>query len=263
MIFTGQSIAPGASTHRQGAAMLNEREMMRYGRQLTIKDWGIDAQEKLKKATVFIAGAGGLGSPLLYYLAVAGVGRLRVCDFDTIELSNLNRQILHPTKNVGRLKAESAGETLAAANGDVWIDVVKEKITRKNAAGLVGDARLIIDCLDNFEARHLLNRVSVEKRIPMVHAGVAGFQGQITFLDPPATPCLACFIPSKVKKEPVPIFGATPGVMGSMEAVEAIKYLTGLGDNLRNRLLLFDGAAMTFSTIKLSRNPKCKVCGGM
>jgi len=242
--------------------MLNEQELTRYGRQLSIQGWGIDAQEKLKKATVFIAGAGGLGSPLLYYLAVAGVGRLRVCDFDSIELSNLNRQILHPTARIGRAKAESAAETLAAANGDVAIEVIKEKITPKNAAALAGGADLIVDCLDNFDARHMLNRVSVEKRIPMVHAGVAGFQGQLTFLDPPATPCLACFIPAKVKKEPVPIFGATAGVIGSMQAVEVIKYLTGTGDNLRNRLLLYDGAAMTFSFIKLSRNPKCGVCGG-
>jgi len=242
--------------------MLTRDELTRYGRQLSIRGWGKEGQEKLKSSTVFVAGAGGLGSPLLYYLAVAGVGRLRVCDFDVIDLSNLNRQILHPTGRVGGLKAESARDTLENANGDVAINAITDEITPKNAAGLVGDADLIVDCLDNFEARHILNRVSVEKKIPMVHAGVEGFQGQITFLDPPSTACLACFIPGKIKKEAVPIFGATAGVMGSLEAVEVLKFLTGTGENLRNRLLLYDGAAMTFSAIKLSRNPKCGVCGG-
>ncbi len=243
--------------------MLSQNELTRYGRQLIIRDWGVEGQEKLKSSTVFVAGAGGLGSPLLYYLTVAGVGHLRICDFDHIELSNLNRQILHPTDRVGKLKAESARESLGAANGDAEITVLTEKITAKNAEEIVGHADIIVDCLDNFEARHILNEVSVKRHIPMVHAGVEGFQGQMTFLHPPETPCLACFIPGKVKKEAVPVFGATPGVMGSLEAVEVIKHLTGLGETLKNRLLLYDGLAMSFSTIRLTRNPKCAVCSGI
>ncbi len=242
--------------------MFTADELTRYGRQISIKGWGKEGQEKLNSSTVFVAGAGGLGSPLLYYLAVAGVGRIRICDFDKLELSNLNRQILHPTERVGRPKAESARDTLKSANGNVSVEVLLEKITAKNGASLVANADIIVDCLDNFEARHILNRVSVEKQVPMVHAGVEGFQGQITFLAPPATACLACFLPEKARKMSAPIVGATAGVMGALEAMEVLKHITGIGENLRNRLLIFSGGDMTFNTIKLSRNPKCGVCGG-
>lgn len=243
--------------------MIPNEEKIRYQRQMMIPHWGDEGQHKLSSATVFVAGAGGLGSPLLYYLTVAGVGKLRVCDFDSIELSNLNRQILHSSRRIGMNKAESAKLTLCEANEHVEIETIYDKIEKTNAAKLVKDADIIVDCLDNFETRQVLNKVCVEKRIPLVHAGVEGFRGQITFLNPPETACLACFIPLKVKKEKFPIVGATPGVIGALQAMEVIKYLTGIGDTLKNRLLLFDGMTMEFSTIKLTQNPKCRICEKM
>ncbi len=241
--------------------MLSSEEKIRYQRQMMIPQWGEEGQLKLKKSTVFIAGAGGLGSPLLYYLAVAGIGKIQICDFDAVELSNLNRQILHTTARIGRNKAESAQETLTPMNENIRVEIIKDKITKKNASKIIKDADLIIDCLDNFDTRHILNRISVETGKAMIHAGVEGFRGQITFLNPPQTPCLACFIPLKIKKEKFPIVGATPGVLGALQAMEAIKYLTGIGETLKNRLLLFDGITMEFSTIKLAQNPTCSICG--
>ncbi len=240
---------------------MNDKEKIRYERQMMIPHWGEEGQKKLTSATVFVAGAGGLGSPLLYYLAVAGIGHLRVCDFDAVELSNLNRQILHTSERIGMNKAESAQMTLKKANENIEIEIIKEKIEKHNVNNLVYGADIIIDCLDNFDTRHLLNRASVEMKIPFIHAGVEGLRGQITFLQPPETPCLACFIPMKVKKEKFPIVGATPGALGALQAMEAIKHLTGIGETLKNRLLLFDGITMEFSTIKLTKNPKCSVCG--
>lgn len=240
--------------------MLTEDEITRYKRQLSIGGWGIETQIKLKRSRVFIVGTGGLGSPLLFYLTVAGVGNLTICDFDTIELSNLNRQILHSDTNIDMQKVDSAFSTLMDRNRNTSITRIYEKLTRKNADKLIGNAALIIDCLDNFKARHILNEYSVKKGIPMIHAGVSEFQGQITFLHPPKTACLACFYPHTPKKEPVPIIGATAGVLGSLQAIEAIKYLTGIGENLRNRLLFWDGLEMRFESVVLAKNKNCKIC---
>lgn len=240
--------------------MLTEDEITRYKRQISIKGWGIETQIKLKHARVFIAGTGGLGSPLLFYLTVAGVGNLIICDFDTIELSNLNRQILHSDTNIDMQKVDSAFSTLKDRNRNTSITRIYEKLTRKNAEKLIGSAALIIDCLDNFQTRHVLNEYSVKKGIPMIHAGVSEFQGQITFLHPPKTACLACFYPHTPKKEPVPIIGATAGVLGSLQAIEAIKYLTGIGENLKNRLLFWDGLEMRFESVVIAKNKTCTVC---
>jgi len=240
--------------------LLTEAELTRYKRQLLIKGWGIKGQERLKQSTVFIAGAGGLGSSLLYYLSVAGVGTLKLCDFDKIELSNLNRQILHSDKKIGIPKVVSAYNTLKNVNPNTNIIKINDKLTKKNASKIVDNADIIIDCLDNFQARHILNEISVQKRIPMIHAGVSEFMGQITFLHPPETPCLACIIPESPPKKIVPILGATPGVLGSLQAIEAIKFITGIGNNLKNRLLFWDGIDMNFRIIKIMKNPKCKIC---
>jgi molybdopterin-synthase adenylyltransferase len=240
--------------------MLTPDEQSRYRRQLTIADWGEEAQLRLKKASVFVAGAGGLGSPVLMYLAAAGVGTISVCDYDSVELSNLNRQILHCDARIGSPKADSARDTLHTTNPNVTVLPVKTQITRKNAASLIGSSDLIIDCLDNFEARHILNTVSVSRSIPMIHAGISGFQGQITFLKPPETPCLACFY-QKPKKTTPPVLGATAGAIGSLQAMEALKYLTGIGGNLMGKLLFFDGKEMRMETVKIVRNPRCRVCG--
>ena len=240
--------------------MLSKAEIIRYNRQLLINGWGNEAQERLKQSTVFVAGVGGLGSPLLYYLAVAGIGTLKICDFDKIDLSNLNRQILHTENEIGILKVDSAYNTLINANPNITIIKVNEKLGEKNTPKIVGDADIIVDCLDNFYTRQILNETSVKKSIPMIHAGVSGFIGQITFIHPPDTPCLACFFPDKAKKEITPIVGATAGILGSLQALEVIKYLTGIGENLKNKLLFWDGLEMNFKTIKLQKNCNCKIC---
>jgi adenylyltransferase/sulfurtransferase len=242
--------------------MLSKEEKELYRRQITIGDWGIEGQEKLKDAGVFVAGAGGLGSAVLYYLAVAGVGNITLCDVDDIELSNLNRQILHTHKNIGMPKADSAAMTLSAANPFITITKVRDRITEGNAEALVGTSDIMIDCLDNHETRHVLNRVSVASGIPMVHAGVSDFHGQITFIQSPDTPCLACFYPLESQRREVPVVGCTPAVLGSLEALEALKYITGIGETLKGKLLLFDGLATEFYTMNLEKAPGCRVCGG-
>ncbi|MDY6933731.1 MAG: HesA/MoeB/ThiF family protein [Spirochaetota bacterium] len=240
--------------------MLTEDEYRRYKRQLNISNWGEEAQNRLKDSTVLVAGAGGLGSPLLFYLSVAGVGTLKICDYDKIEPSNLNRQILHSDKDVGKYKVDSAYETLTNANPNTKVIKIYDKISKENIHEFIDKVDLIVDCLDNFQTRFIINELSVKKTIPLIHAGVSGFVGQITFLQPPETPCLACFSPQNYKKEEIPVLGATPGVIGSLQAIEAIKYLTGIGTNLKNRLLFWDGIDMSFRIMKLTKNNKCLVC---
>ncbi len=240
--------------------MLSHDEIQFYSRQMGIPGWGRAAQEKLKNSTVFVAGTGGLGSPVLYYLAAAGIGTLVICDYDTIEITNLNRQILHRYEKIGQSKVDSAGTALSAMNPFITIIRINSKLTKKNAESLIGDPDLIIDCLDNFKTRHILNRLSVEKKIPMVHGGIAEFRGQITFLHPPETPCLACILDQKDGKAKMQVAGATAGVIGSLQASEAIKYCAGIGPALKNRLMFWDGISMRFETIAIRRNPRCRVC---
>jgi molybdopterin/thiamine biosynthesis adenylyltransferase len=240
--------------------MLSHDEIQLYSRHLGIPLWGAAAQEKLKKSKVFVAGAGGLGSSVLYYLAAAGIGNLLLCDYDRIDISNLNRQILHRYDRIGMPKVESAQASLREFNPFISITPINKKISIKNAGDLVAGSDLIIDCLDNFKTRHILNRVSVRFHIPMIHAGVSEFRGQMTFLNPPETPCLACFMPEDKKKRINFIAGATPGVIGSLQALEAIKYLAGIGTTLQNKMLFWDGSSMEFETISLKRNPRCRVC---
>jgi molybdopterin/thiamine biosynthesis adenylyltransferase len=241
--------------------MLTEEELNLYARHLGMRSWGTDVQEKLKSAKVFIAGTGGLGSPVLFYLAAAGAGNLSVCDSDTIDITNLNRQILHTFERIGGDKVDSAKLSIAERNPFVAVKALRERITVKNAETMIAGSDLIIDCLDNFETRHVINRVSVKLHIPMLHAGVSEFGGQLTFLQPPETPCLACFMNMKDKKGINYITGATAGVIGSLQAVEAIKYLAGFGPSLKNRVLFWDGMSMKFETINVKRNPRCSVCG--
>jgi len=239
--------------------MLTDNELTRYKRQLGISDWDSSTQTKLKDSTVFVAGAGGLGSPVLYYLAAAGIGHIKICDRDKVELSNLNRQILYGTSDEGMWKAETASSRISLLN-----DSIKITCFNKDAGwellDEIKECNIIIDCLDNFESRHVLNRISLQTGIPMMHAGVSEYYGQMTFLQPGETPCLACFIPENIKKETKGIIGAMAGIIGSMQAIEVIKYLTGNGDLLKNRLLYIDGKSMNFTTINMKKNTECKVC---
>ncbi|HNX24545.1 MAG TPA: HesA/MoeB/ThiF family protein [Spirochaetota bacterium] len=239
--------------------MLTENELIRYKRQLEISDWDISTQDKLKNSAVFCAGAGGLGSPVLYYLAAAGVGHIKICDRDNVELSNLNRQILYGTSDTGMWKAETASKKISLLNDNIQITYFNKDAGWELLDEIKG-CNIIIDCLDNFESRHILNRISLQTGIPMMHAGVSEYYGQMTFLQPGETPCLACFIPENIKKETKGIVGAMAGIVGAMQALEVIKYLTGKGGLLKNRLLYIDGKSMNFTAININKNPECKVC---
>lgn len=242
--------------------MLSTEELQRYDRQIRLPGWGRQGQERLKAATVFVAGAGGLGSPVALYLAAAGVGTLRVCDCGTPHISNLNRQLLHSDAAIGENKADSAREFLARTNPHVRVEALPEPITPESADELVGPSDIIVDCLDNFAARHMLNRVAVARALPFVHAGIHGFCGQMTVIHPPETPCLACVFPESFRLDELPpVAGPTAGVIGSMEALETIKLLLGLGTPLKGTLLLWDGEAGEFMRIPIARTSGCRVCG--
>lgn len=241
--------------------MLTRKELDRYSRQILIAGFGKAGQEKLKRASVFIAGAGGLGSSCSMYLAAAGVGGIKICDGDRTEPSNLNRQVLHGDSTLGMNKAASAKNTLLKINGNVKIEALGKKITKKNVRALVGNSKIIVDCLDNFETRFILNECSKIKKIPLVHGSVYGMEGRLTFIKAGETPCMRCIFDSSPPNKIFPVLGAAPGVIGCLQAMEVIKYITGIGKNIKGRLLVFDGVNMNFSELKISKNPKCPVCG--
>lgn len=225
--------------------------------------WGDEVQNKLKDKTVFIAGAGGLGSPVSIYLAVAGIGNIRICDFDSPDISNLNRQILHTEKRVGINKAISAKQTLEELNPYINIIAVTEKIVAENIDDLVGNSNIILDCMDNFPTRYLLNECAIRKGIPLVFGSIWGMEGRLSFFNPPETPCFRCVFHESPPKEIFPVVGATPAVIGSLQALETIKYLTGIGENLKNKILIWDGQRVEFSKFKIYKDPKCQSCGNL
>ena len=239
--------------------MLSERELERYKRQILL--FGEEGQETLKKAKIFIAGAGGLGSPISIYLAVAGVGTLTVVDMDVVELTNLNRQILHYDRDIGKKKTASAGEKLREINPDITVKVVDTTIDETNVARLVGTSSGIVDAMDNFPTRYLLNETAVKKKIPLFHGAIRGLYGQTTTIIPGVTPCLKCIFPKAPPKEVFPVVGVTPGLIGMIQATEVIKYLIHDGRLLTGRLLIWDGLESHAEEICVERNPKCPVCG--
>lgn len=241
---------------------LTAHDRERYGRQMLIDGWAEAGQEKIKNSEVFVSGVGGLGSPVSIYLAVAGVGRINVCDFDAPELSNLNRQILHHDARIGLNKALSAKKTLEILNPTIEIKELPEKIDADSVDRLVGESSVIVDCMDNFATRMILNECAIRKNIPLVYASVWGLTGYISFIHVPETPCLACIFPEAPPKEgKFPVAGVTPGVIGSLEALEVLKYITGVGKNLKNELLVWDGAVMEFKKLPIRKNKNCLVCG--
>ena len=231
----------------------------RYLRQIPVI--GEDGCRRLQKSTVFIAGAGGLGSPVALYLASAGVGTLRIADMDCVEESNLNRQILHPESRIGENKALSAKKTLEAANSRCRVEAFPEKITEESALRLIGDADLIIDCLDNFEARYVLNRAALRLEKPLLHAAVSGYSGQLTLIIPGKTPCLSCIFPKAEAAKSSPALGAACGVVGSLQALEAVRVLTGR-PTLEGKLLLYDGSSNTLNSFSVKKSARCPECGG-
>ena len=243
-------------------AGLSEQDRERYHRHMMIAGWGEAGQERVKSARVFVAGAGGLGSPTSIYLAVAGVGRLAICDCDSPELSNLNRQILHNDSRIGMNKARSAKLTLSELNPSITVEAIETRIEADNVDELVGEADIIVDCMDNFPTRYLLNECAIRRGIPFVHASVWGLEGRLTFIHSPDTPCLQCIFPVAPPREVFPVLGAAPGVIGCLQAVETLKYLTGVGQNLKGQLLIWSGLDASFETFPLARKADCPVCGG-
>ena len=242
---------------------LSTDELERYARQMGLPDWGEDAQERLRHARVFIAGAGGLGSAVALYLTAVGVGRITLCDPDTVELSNLNRQILYSTSDVGRQKVSAASERLVSLNPAAAIVPIRERIDTRSAPDLIAAHDIAIDCLDTLEARFVLNRACIALDIPMIYAAVSGFTGQLSFIHPPTTPCLECFIPHKSPTEKPQVPGCTAGIMGSLEAMEAIKHLTGIGRTLAGRLLIVEGMEPGFDILEIEKDPDCPACGSL
>ena len=239
---------------------LSSEELERYDRQ--IRMFGRDAQLKLKKASVLVVGVGGLGSPASIYLAAAGIGRLVLLDFQKVELSNLNRQVAHWTTDIGRLKVESAAEKIRKLNPEVDVETLAERLDESNVRDIVNSVDIVVDGLDNWASRFLVNRVCVELGKPFVHAGVKGMHGQLTVVYSGKGPCLQCIIPKPPpEKKAFPVLGTTPGVMGVLEANEVIKLVTGYGRPLIGRLLIYDGLNAEISIVRIKKRENCPVCG--
>jgi adenylyltransferase/sulfurtransferase len=234
---------------------------MRYLRQAILPEVGWEGQARLRDSCVFVAGLGGLGSVSALYLTAAGVGRLRIVDQDTVDITNLNRQLLHRTDDIGRRKTDSALEKLSRLNPGIRIEGFHEKILEENVLNLVGDACIIVDGSDNLATRKVLNRASLKKRIPYIFGGVRGFDGMVTTFVPGATPCLECVFPGPtVPEDPPGIMGPVPGMIASIQALEALKVILGHGGLLAGRLLSIRGSDMHFREVAISKNPSCTAC---
>mgnify|MGYP000333045187 CR=1 FL=1 len=240
---------------------LSSGELVRYDRQLKII--GEDGQLKLKSSTALIVGLGGLGSVASLFLAAVGVGRMLLVDRDFVELSNLNRQILYNTKDIGRAKADVAKEKLSILNPNIDIESYRLRVEDEGFKELIKEADIVLDCLDNWRSRFVLNKLCVEHRKPLIHAGVREFYGQLLTIIPGETPCLNCLLPKQPPEERVLVIGVTPGILGTLQATEAIKFITGKGELLRNILLLIDLSTMEFRKLKIQRNPTCPTCGAI
>ena len=242
--------------------MLTTDELERYDRQIMIRGFGEEGQEKLKRAKVIIAGSGGLGSLTSTYLAVAGVGVIRIVDNDKVELSNLNRQVLHWDEDIGRRKVASAAEKLKKLNPETEIEAIDEMITEANVSQFVAGFDLVVDAMDNLPTRYLLNKAALEKDIPFFHGAVYGFEGRAMTIIPGKTACLECvYHGATTPKEKFPVIGVTPAIIGCIQATEVIKYIVGIGELLTNRLLIYDGWNLKFTEVKVKKNPNCAHCG--
>jgi adenylyltransferase/sulfurtransferase len=241
---------------------LSSQEAIRYNRQIMIPVFGEEGQRQLKRASIFIAGLGGLGSVSAYYLAAAGVGRLKIVDKDHVGLENLNRQILHSTQDIGRFKTESAFQKLHALNPLCRIDALKAEIRKDNALELIGDCHIIVDATDNIETRKCLNSVSVAKQIPFIYGGIDGFTGMVTTFVPGDTPCLECLFPeTNAITRNVGTIGPIPGMIGAIQSLEAIKICLGMDTLLKNTMLYIDGMDMGIKKLNLKKDPACRCCG--
>jgi molybdopterin/thiamine biosynthesis adenylyltransferase/rhodanese-related sulfurtransferase len=246
--------------------VLTAEQKQRYSRHLLIPEVGIQGQTRLLESKVLFIGAGGLGSPAMLYLAAAGVGTIGIVDFDVVDLSNLQRQVIHTNARIGQKKVESARLTIEALNPDVKVVAHEEMLVADNVERIIAGYEVIVDGTDTFETRYLLNDAAVAAGIPVVHASVFRFEGQLTVFKPFDGPCYRCLYPTPPPPELAPgcsvagVLGVVPGIMGLLQANEAIKLLLGIGDSLAGRLLLFDALDASFNELKLRRDPACPTC---
>ncbi|MHB8527371.1 MAG: molybdopterin-synthase adenylyltransferase MoeB [Candidatus Acidiferrales bacterium] len=246
---------------------LSKQEVLRYSRHLIMPEVGMDGQLKLKRAKVLMVGSGGLGAPLGLYLAAAGVGRLGIVDFDTVDFTNLQRQVIFGTSDVGRKKLEAARERLGNLNPEIQIDAFETRLTSENALEILRDYDIVVDGTDNFPTRYLVNDACVLLGKPNVYGSIFRFEGQASIFGYPGGPCYRCLYPEPPPPGLVPscaeggVLGVLPGIIGCIQAMETIKLILGSGEPLVGRLLLFDALGMRFRELKLRKNPECPVCG--
>jgi len=263
------SIAGGSTSVAEPpvATSLSKDEILRYSRHLIIPEVGMEGQLKLKQAKVLLVGAGGLGAPLGMYLAAAGIGRIGIVDFDVVDYTNLQRQVIHGTSDVGRKKLDSAADTMREINPNVQIDKFEVALSSENALDILKDYDLIIDGTDNFPTRYLVNDACVLLKKPNVYGSIFRFEGQATVFAYEGGPCYRCLYPEPPPPGLVPscaeggVLGILPGTIGLVQATEAVKLILGIGEPLVGRLLLYDALGMRFRELKLRRNPECPVCG--
>lgn len=247
---------------------MNDNQLLRYSRHILLDEIGIEGQERLLAGRVLVVGAGGLGAAAMPYLASAGVGHLTIVDDDDVDLTNLQRQILHTTANVGRPKVESAREGLLRINPDIDVELVSQRVGDAELDGLVAGADVVLDCCDNFATRQAVNRACLKHRKPLVSGAALRFDGQVSVYDLRQTdaPCYGCLFPPS---EPAPeaacatmgVFAPLVGMVGTVQAAEALKVLAGVGQTLSGRLLMVNAMTMEWTTMRLARAPDCEVCG--
>jgi len=247
---------------------MNDEQLLRYSRHILLDQIGIEGQQRLLASHALVIGAGGLGSPAAMYLASAGVGHITIVDDDVVDLTNLQRQIAHTTERVGQSKARSARTTMAQINPDIRITALAERVDEARLAQLVAAADVVLDCTDNFATRHAVNRACVAQRKPLVSGAAIRFDGQVSVFDPRGgeQPCYSCLFPQDQQFEDVAcaamgVFAPLVGVVGAMQAAEALKLLLHVGQSLAGRLLMLDGLYMEWTSIAVARNEHCPVCG--
>lgn len=247
--------------------MLSDLQVQRYSRHIMLKEVGGKGQERLFDGKILIIGVGGLGSPIALYLAAAGVGTIGIADADKVELSNLQRQIAHNTGDIDRPKVISAKEKMSAMNPDITVNIYQKRINAENINSVIAEYDFIIDATDNFASKFLINDACVLSGIPFSHGGVLQFDGQTITVKPGETPCYRCIFPTPPPDDLIPtcsqagVMGVLPGVIGTIQATEALKFLLGKGDLLTGRLLTYDALHMKFREVRIRKNPGCPVCG--
>lgn len=247
---------------------MNDAQLLRYSRHIFLDEFGIEGQQQLLASHALIIGAGGLGSPVALYLGSAGVGRITLVDHDTVDATNLQRQIAHTLADIGQPKAQSIQQSIAAINPDVQVTVITRRADAALLNDLVKDADVVLDCTDNFATRHAINLACVVHKRPLVSGAAIRFDGQVTVYDPrnPLSPCYACVFAESTTFEDTPcavmgVFAPLVGIIGSIQAAEALKVLSRIGELLTSRLLMLDGRTMAFNEVRMPKNSACAVCG--